>query len=250
MTTQNIVTDFPSDEMVIRRIVRAIQKAIEEDMPEFYRENHMETMNSARYVRGDKINENLRNMVASDDIQLLSFKRYSWDGRMLIDQNTHITYTITTSQNLAAIPKKKGRSFPHFLQSILAAENGDLEGQYVQQALFPMDAFDSDVLEDDYRKIVAGVLEPNSGYHHYVITYEFAKDALIEVKLVLLDRAFNTVSELDVSSFIKPDFGQLTEPQPETVEHTTEPAHKARDLVAVKPGIRPDLIALEEEKQA
>ena len=35
LTVHKTVTDFPSDEMVIRRIVRAIQKAIEEDVPEF-----------------------------------------------------------------------------------------------------------------------------------------------------------------------------------------------------------------------
>ena len=117
MTKNKQVTDFPGDEMMVRRTVRAIQKAIEEDVPDFCRENHMETMNSVRYVRGDKINDNLRNHVVSEDTILISFKRYSWDGRMLIDQKNCITYTITTQQNLAAIPKKN-RSCPHFLQSI------------------------------------------------------------------------------------------------------------------------------------
>ena len=91
MTDNVSVTDFPSDEMVIRRLVRAIQKAIEEDIPEFCRENHMETMNSVRYIRGDKINENIRNLVISDDIMLISFRRYSWDGRMIIDQKNRIS---------------------------------------------------------------------------------------------------------------------------------------------------------------
>ena len=99
MTDNVSVTDFPSDEMVIRRLVRAIQKAIEEDIPGFCRENHMETMNSVRYIRGDKINENIRNLVISDDIMLISFRRYSWDGRMIIDQKNRISYTVTTKQN-------------------------------------------------------------------------------------------------------------------------------------------------------
>lgn len=107
MTKNKQVTQFPGDEMMIRHTVRAIQKAIEEDVPEFCRENRMETMNSVRYVRGDKINDNLRNHVVSEDIVLISFKRYSWDGRMLVDQKNRITCTITTQQNLAAIPKRK-----------------------------------------------------------------------------------------------------------------------------------------------
>ena len=82
----------------------------------------METMNSVRYIRGDKINENIRNLVISDDIMLISFRRYSWDGRMIIDQKNRISYTVTTKQNLEAIPKKKDRKCPHFLQSILAVK--------------------------------------------------------------------------------------------------------------------------------
>lgn len=249
MTEHTTVTDFPSDEMVIRRVVRAIQKTIEEDIPEFCRENHMETMNSVRYIRGDKINDNLKHLVVNDDILLISFKRYSWDGRILIDQKNRISYTVTTKQNLEAIPKKKDRKCPHFLQSILAVENNDLQGQVVQQSLFPMEQFEDDVLEADYMKIVAGVLAPDSGYHHYVVTYEFDRTELLEVKLVLLDKKFNLVSELDVSDFIKPDFGMLTAEQHETTEHTAEPAKTARNLVALKSGIRPDLIEFEEEKQ-
>lgn len=250
MTAHRTATDFPSDEMAIRRIVRSIQKAIEEDVPEFCQENHMETMNSVRYVRGDKINDNLRNLVASDDIMLISFKRYSWDGRMLVDTKNRITYTITTQQNLNAIPKKKNRSCPHFLQSILAVENGDLQGRYVQEVLFPMEQFEDEVLEDDYVKIVAGVLQPDSGYHHYVVTYTFDKSTLTEVKLVLLDKGFNTVSELNVSDFIKPDYALLTAETPDPAEQAGESVKSAKSLVAIKSGIRPALVELEEEKQA
>lgn len=149
MTDNISVKELPSDEMVIRRIVRAIQKAIEEDVPEFCRDNHMETMNCVRYIRGDKINDNMRNLVVSDDIRLISFKRYAWDGRMLIDQKSHNSYTITTQQNLQTIPKKRDRKNPHFVQSILAVENCDLKGEYVQQSLFPMEQFDSEVLVED-----------------------------------------------------------------------------------------------------
>lgn len=241
---------FPSEEMVIRRIVRAIQKTIEEDMPEFCHENQMETMNSIRYIRGDKINNNLRTLVVSDDIILISFKRYSWDGRMLVDLKNRITYTVTTQQNLIAIPKKKNRACPHFLQSILAVENGDLQGECVQMTLIPMEQFEDDVLEEDYKKIVAGVLDPDSGYRHYVVAYAFEKSQLLSVNMELLDKGFNKVNSLSLNDFIKPDFAQLTAVQPEDPEETAEPEKTARDLVAIKKGIRPELIEPEEEKQA
>lgn len=240
---------LPSDELVVRRIVRAIQKAIEEDVPEFCRENHMETMNSIRYVRGDKINDNLRSLVVSDDMMLISFKRHSWDGRILVDNKNYVTYSITTQQNLSAIPKKNRRC-PHFLHSILAVENGDLKGQYVQESLFPMDQFGDDVLEDDYTKIVSGVLAPDSGYRHYIVAYEYARSELCDVKLMLLDKSFSTVRELSLNDFIKPDFAQLTAKQSGSAEHTTISANTAKELVTIKSGIRPELIEFDDEKQA
>lgn len=250
MTKHDPATDFPSEEIVIRRIVRAIQKAIEEDVPEFCRENHMETMNSIRYIRGDKINDNLRTLVVSDDVILISFRRYSWDGRMLVDLKNRITYTVTTEQNLAAIPKKKNRTCPHFLQSILAVENNDLHDECVQMTLMPMEQFEDDVLEEDYKKIVAGVLDPASRYRHYVVTYVFEKSQLFSVNMELLDKGFNRVKSLSLNNFIKPDFAQLTAEESEGKEETAESENTARDLVAIKRGIRPELIELEEEMRA
>ena len=250
MTKHKHTANFPSEEMVIRRIVRAIQKTIEEDMPEFCHENHMETMNSIRYVRGDKINDNLRTLVVSDDVILISFKRYSWDGRMLVDLKNRITYTVTTEKNLIAIPKKKNRTCPHFLQSILAVENGDLQGECVQMTLMPMEQFEDDVLEADYKKIVAGILDLDSGYHHYVVTYAFEKSQLLNVSMELLDKGFNKVNSLSLNDFIRPDFALLTADQSEALEETVEPEKTVRDLVAIKKGVRPELINLEEKKQS
>lgn len=249
MTEHKYAANFPSDEVVIRRIARAIQKTIEEDVPEFCRKNQMETMNSIRYVRGDKINDNLRTLVVSDDVILISFKRYSWDGRMLVDLKNNITYTVTTEQNLIAIPKKKNRTCPHFLQSILAIENGDLQGEYAQMTLMRMEQFEDNVLEEDYKKIVAGVINPDSGYHHYVVTYAFEKSQLLSVNMELLDKGFNRVSSISLNNFIKPDFAQLTAEQPEDSEKSAELEKTARGLVSIKRGIRPELIELEEEGQ-
>ena len=103
LTKYKCAAVFPSEEIVIRRIVRAIQKAIEEDVPDFCHENHMETMNSIRYLRGDKINDNLRTLVVSDDIILISFKRYSWDGRIEKPYHLYNYYTAESDGN----PKKE-----------------------------------------------------------------------------------------------------------------------------------------------
>lgn len=117
-------------------------------------------------------------------------------------------------------------------------------------ALFPMEQFEDDVLKEDYKKIVSGVLSLDSGYHHYVVAYAFEKNELLDVKMLLLDKGFNTVSEISLNEFIKPDFAKLTAEQSENSEQAIKPAKAAKDLVAIKTGIRPDLIEFEDEKQA
>lgn len=116
--------------------------------------------------------------------------------------------------------------------------------------MMSMEQFEDDVLEEDYKKIVAGVLKPDSGYRHYVVTYAFEKSHLLSVNMELLDKGFNKVSFLSLNEFIRPDFAQLTVDQPEDLEETAEPEKTARGLVAIKKGIRPELIEPEEEKQS
>ena len=70
------------------------------------------------------------------------------------------------------------------------------------------------------------------------------------VNMELLDKGFNKVNSLSLNEFIKPDFAQLTVDQLKNPEETAEPEKTARDLVAIKKGIRPELIELEEEKRA
>lgn len=246
------IDKLPGEKVFIQRMVRAIQKAIEEDVVEFRRENHMETMNSLRYVRGDKINENLRVLVSDivDYITLFPFQRYSWDGRMIIDWKNKVTYTITTKQNYEAIPKKKNRTYPHFLQTVLAVENKDLKGEYVQETMFSMSQFDDETYEEDYNKIFGGVLSSNSDFHHYVITYEFSKYDLISVDLILPDRDFNSIREISLSEFIKPNLVALTETQLNENESTNNLVTSTKSLVELKSGIRPELIIQKEEERA
>ena len=73
------------NENLMRRIVRSIDKAIADDVPQYLRENHKETNNAAIQLRGDCINENLRNLVVGGDIEFVPFKRYVWQGRIIVD---------------------------------------------------------------------------------------------------------------------------------------------------------------------
>lgn len=209
---QVVLLSHKVDDALIRRIVRAIEKAVADDIPAMIHEHPLETINYIKPMRSDYINENLKSIALGEDITLIKFKRFSWFGCMLVDQRKRTTYTITTKQNLKSIPKKKGRKSPHFLMSILAVENGDLHGQYEPISLFPTYNYDfeKECYETDYNTIINGMLDPQEGYRHFVISYEFSDDILLNVDLLLLDKNFYAVEKRNLNEYIKPDFAKLT----------------------------------------
>ncbi len=236
----NVSAEFDLD-----MVVRAIVKAIEEDIPNQLREHPLETNNYIGIMRGDFINENLRSFALVDGYELLSIHRYGWRGRLLVNREKHITLSIVTQANLYMIPRKK-RARPHYAMSILKMQNSDLQGKYVQQTLFSMEPFESEVLEEDYDTIIGGIIDPAEGFHHYFVSYRAEGNELVDVKLVLLDSAFNLVDEASLNHLITPDFARLTDEIVSAAPNTTEESHReaTRQLPKLKLGLR------EQEKQA
>lgn len=235
------------NENLMRRIVRAIDKAIADDVPQYLRENHKETNNAAIQLRGDCINENLRNLVVGGDIEFVPFKRYVWEGRMIVDRADKITYTITTQKTLRAVPRKQ-RNKPHFLQTILYKENGGYEAPIKQMTLMELFPFEEDVLEDDYNSIVGDLIDSAEGYRHYIIAYEAENSELRDIQLEFLDKDFNIIAAASLNEYIKPDFARLTDVEPVAEAYSDEADGETRSLLTIKPGLRPKL--REVEKQA
>lgn len=236
------------NEGLLRRIVRAIDKAISDDVPRYLQDHSKETNNAIIQLRGDNINENLRQFVVAEGIELIPFRRFLWQGRLLVDKKNKITYSITTQANLHAIPKKLARVKPHFLQSILTMENGGCQGRYKQGTLFPVEIFDKETLESDYNEIIAGMLDPTEGYHHYVISYQATGSELVDVKLEFLDSNFATIDEMSLNEYIKPDFARLTDTEDIDEDMTIPNSENISALLGIKQaGIRPALRTIEEE---
>lgn len=212
-------------EFDLNLIVRAIEKAIGEDVPNQLREHHLETNNYIGLMRGDFINENLRNFVLADGYELLPIQRYGWRGRLLVNHEKRITLSIVTQANLHMIPLKK-RVRPHYTMSILRVQNGDLQGQFVQETLFPTEPFDTELLEADYETMMAGAINPDDGYHHYFVSYRAEANELVDVKLVLMDPMFNIVREESLNHLIKPDFARLTEEADSDATLAAEETHR------------------------
>lgn len=54
------------NQMLLRKIVYAVNKAITQDVPQDMRDNRLETNNRNIFAAGDHINENLRQHVVKD----------------------------------------------------------------------------------------------------------------------------------------------------------------------------------------
>ena len=241
------------NQMLNRKIVYAINKAITQDAPQDMRENRLETNNRHIFAPGDHINDNLRKHVVKDDIDLIAFNRYAWEGRILADRGNRVTYTISTHQTLKTVIKKH-RNRPHYLMTLLYAENGDCEGSSKQMTLgdispdFKMDAFDAEVLEEDFDKIMQGSISRIDGYKHYIVAYTAEHHTIMKIELLLLDKNFAVVDQLDLIEYVTPDFASLTENQYEETEDLEETEQEAKpSLLKLRPGVKPALRAVEEE---
>lgn len=244
-------TQIEFNKALISQIVYAISKAVSEDAPEYRRENCLETNNAAKFIVGDYINNNLRHSVVNDGIRLHSFKRYSWDGRLLIDHINKITYTIVSHGTLEAAPFKRGRK-PYYLQSILFAENGSCVGQSKQMSFadfsddIETDFFSPDVLEDDYGDIIQGEIGDPAAYRHYVISYRAERSELINVELIYFDPDYDVVDSKNLNEYITPDFAQLTNTYDDDVAESTDTTPPMVTL-KLKSGVKPLIRAAEEE---
>lgn len=144
---------------LFEKIVWAVGKGVGPDMREYCANNLDETHNALKLIRSDKINTNLRVLVKkSETLELKSFKRCSWDGRVLIDRVNKITITICTRQTFEAISKKKDRTRPHYQMSIAYIENANLKSKYEPSSLFPgiSLSFSKEEYLLDYQEIMGG----------------------------------------------------------------------------------------------
>lgn len=232
---------------IIVNAIHAIEKAVSEDIPRQMSEAQLETNNYLPFIRGDYINTNLREFITASYGELLSFQRFGWKGRLLMDRLNKLTYSITTQANLNQIPRKH-RQRPHFLQTLLATENGDLEGFGRQMTLYDMDQFDPDTYRADFNDIVNGTFTPSDGYRHCVIAYQALRDEVTDIKLLLLDSNFAVVEEHSLNEFRQPDFSLLTA-STSTEEIAAREAHNfaTKSLTKLKEGIKPNLREIAEE---
>lgn len=237
------------NDTLLRKIVYSVEKAIGDDLMQYLREHHRETNNAIVQLRGDFINDNLRQHVVDDNVELIPFQRSGWSGRIVIDGVNHITYTVTTLGTLSAIPKKKDRTKPHYLQSLLAVENKKCKGTPKQITLFEcgLTGFETEDLDKDFSDISQGLINLEEDYVHYIIAYKAENGEIKNIVLRLLDKDFDTVEEASLQNYIKPDFARLTDAGSAEQTIKTEENSESKKLVVIKANIKPKLKRTEKQ---
>ena len=237
---------YELNDSLLSAIVRAIDKAISVDIPNQLRENPLETNNYIHLMRGDWINQNLCDFAVADGSVLLSFKRFSWKGRILVNHESRLTISITTQNNLLAIQRKTRRR-PHYLQSVLHVLNGDLHGHYEQIPLFGLDLFDKEAYAEDFTDIISGAFDPAEGYRHCVVAYSTDGDELIDIRLVVFDPWWFTVAEESLKDYLKPDFARLSESTFDNDQVYEDHNSATRRLTSLKLGVKTSLRETQKE---
>ena len=238
---------FEISDTLLQTIVRAIDQAVSQDVLTHVMSDQWDTCNHLAFIRGSYINKNLRRSITMEGCEIHPFSRCSWKGRILICHDSHITITITTQSTLDQIPKKN-RKRPHYQQSLLHRLNGDLHGKCEQMSLYGVDPFDDESYAIDFADIMSGAIDTIDGYRHCELVYRTNGRDLTDVKLLVLDPAFNPVEEVSLVDYIRPDFSHLTEPTSTVTVSRDEHNTATHRLTTLKPGIKPAL--REEEAQA
>lgn len=221
------------DVSVLKAAIIAIEKAVSEDVPQHLYEHRLETNNYASFIRGDYINQNLREATFSGIGELIPFHRYGWNGRLLLDECSKLTYSIASQSTVHQIPRRH-RNKPHFLQTLLQKENGDLRGSYEQMSFLEQDRFDDETYNADFYDITGGRFDPEEGYYHCVIAYRAENNQLVEVELVLMDSWFNVVEKHDIGFLRELDFAALTAPVSDSTNDSQSHNTATRSLAKLK----------------
>ena len=241
----SVVSDM---EPLLRTILRAIENGTS-DVYAYMEENELDKhSNSIPIFRGDRIRINLTKLIQGQkSIFLIPYKRSSWNGYFLRDDERKIILSICSAQTLRRVfgkKKSEGRKLPHYAPSFNFALNSDLKPEYMQMELSDVSedfqTEDMDFLPEEYMlsfwELTEKSMEPLRGYHYFLISYEIENQQLVDVDIHLYDGKMKYVERRSLAEFIQPDYSSITMASIDNADSDSarEPVY---GLINVKPGL-------------
>lgn len=229
-------------------IGKAIEKGAVEDTRFYLQSCDTITTNGMPGVRADKINTNLSQMVASEDVEIKLFSRSSWKGVLVVDKGNKMLFSVCTKNTLDRIAKNKTRRSPHYAQTMVNTINKDEIAEVKQMSIADFDpsfmtTFSDDDFEKDFFSIMEDAVNEYEGYRFWVVSYEVEHFEIKSLTAILMDKDFDKVQEVSILEALKPNFGDLTAAEPKQ-----EKKKDVRSLLSVKAGI-PAVKSTEPEKR-
>lgn len=233
-----------------RRLVDCINMALHDNLPRYLAEFHPETTNGVPHQINDWINTNITTHLTNGNIDTITFARHSWQGKIVVDTENYIAYSIMRGKRVRQLRHEK-RERPHYLQTVIAVLNNKFTAGNKQITMFDMEkVFDEEIINSDYDTIMQGRINSNEGYIHCVIAYETERNEIVDIRILFLDKDFDEIDQISLNDYVKPDFAKLT-----SVESTEQISDEDReapnvDLLTLKKGNAINLRAKNEKRQA
>ena len=203
-------------ELILRTIVACIKQATEDDAKLYLQTYNPKTTNGLPHQIHDWINTNLDKHINSDKSYTMEIKRSTWRGRIIVDEENQIVYSVMRVDRLKSLRKEK-RDKPHYVQTMVGILNSELEPKHKQLTLeefAEFTTFSKETLVDDYNRMFGGSLNPEKGYHHCLVLFDARKLELYDARLCIVDKNLNIVEDKSLVEYIRPDYAKLTATKP------------------------------------
>lgn len=241
------------NDKLISLAVRSIFEAVYYNVPEYCKDNYLITYNSIGFARIDFINRNLFSNMKEEGIIIHPTTRYSWTVLIIIDTKNRSTYCIMSESSLKRLNPIE-RKAPHYLQTIAGVLNKDVKDGQLQlfnSEQYSTSNFTSEEIMDDFNNIFSGLISPDSGYRHFVISYKAIKRELTNLQLLLVDPQLNIIEADSLAEYIPTDYALLTEEVFDSPNNSSsEEVPDVKPLISLKQGPALDLKKIIEDNKA
>lgn len=210
MEDRKIITTRMSRDLKYK-IVSCIRSALEDDLDNFKTSSNLVTNNGVPFLKGDYINTRLQNELADENIEVIPFKRYGWESRIVVDHINKVAYNVISKSRVQQLMKDAASStVPHYSMLFAYTLNSDLKAPEKQTSMFDNYPFSDETMTEGYNKLLGGQLQPTAGYNYCVIVYEISDGQLNTCEALILDKDLDLVEKISLADFIKPDYASLT----------------------------------------
>jgi hypothetical protein len=236
---RSVIQDKVPD-ILQRRLVACINKALTEDLPLYLATLNPDTKNGVPHSIWDWINTNLKNSIASF-ADVVEFNRCGWKGKIIVDGENHMVYTVMRGKRLRQLfrlLKNPDRTHPHYAETLIKVINDNYIAKTKQMTLEfcdpDEDHFDKETLCKDYVSIFSGHTPDHEGFIYCIVTFDTSHGELSNIKIVFLDKDFDVIDEIPLNQHIKPDFAALTNITPIVEQAETPECKDSADLLSLK----------------